>query len=98
MEKTQGDDTAVILNSANQTAASTIDHIAGSYLTLNNHLCKRLNSANRGNFSAIYIAQGQMKKKILNAVQAELLKFTGQLWAHAAQLVDASILKGCSRH
>jgi hypothetical protein len=72
VEKSQGNNAAVILNTAHQAAATTKDHVTGANLALDHHFGHRLSTAYGGDLGTIYIAQGQMKQQILQAVESEL--------------------------
>ena len=71
MEKAQGDNAAVILDSTYQAAATTKDYFTGPDFPFNNYFGQWLCTANQGNFGAVYIAQWQVKQQILNTVQAQ---------------------------
>ena len=73
MKEAQSNDAAMVLNTTDQTASSTKHDVAGAHFAFDHHLRHRLNAPDGRNLSAINIPQGQMKKQILNAIQAQLL-------------------------
>jgi hypothetical protein len=82
----------VILHTTDQAATAAKDHIAAADFAFNHDFGERLHAADGSNFGAVYIAQRQMKKQILNRIEAKLLQFGRQQRADSAKLFDADTM------